>query len=146
MNFKKVNGLGRAEYAVKAMNAAMDNLHNPDYVDAWLTWFDKQPSDSPCGHCGICEECAPQINGGSGCRNCAEGHALVCADDCPQPEFYAGDLEEIAHAVITRIADAFTEFNRVTAMLPRPVDVQSIIDGIRAEIALPGYVEGLLPL
>lgn len=130
MNFKKVNGLGRAEYAIRAMNAAMDNLHNPIYVDTWLTWFDKQPSD----------------NAGGQCSNCAEGSGVVCADDCPQPEFYVGDLEEIAHAVITRIADAFTEFNRVSAMLPRPVDVQSIIDGIRAEIALPGYVEGLLPL
>lgn len=29
------------------------------------------------GQCGICTDCVPQINGGSGFSNCAEAHAAL---------------------------------------------------------------------
>lgn len=31
--------------------------------------------------CGICADCVPQINGGSGFNNCAEAHAAQLAED-----------------------------------------------------------------
>ncbi|HBZ9211627.1 TPA: hypothetical protein MNC23_005344, partial [Citrobacter freundii] len=33
------------------------------------------------GWCGICADCAPQINGGSGFKNCAEAHDAQLAED-----------------------------------------------------------------
>lgn len=33
------------------------------------------------GQCGICANCAPQINGGSGFINCGEAHAAQFAED-----------------------------------------------------------------
>lgn len=33
------------------------------------------------GQCGICANCAPQINGGSGFNNCEEAHAAKLAED-----------------------------------------------------------------
>lgn len=34
------------------------------------------------GQCGICAECVPQINGGSGFSNCAEAHAAEICQTC----------------------------------------------------------------
>lgn len=33
------------------------------------------------GYCGICANCVPQIDGGSGFQNCAEAHAAQLAED-----------------------------------------------------------------
>ncbi|HGW6103698.1 TPA: hypothetical protein ACNIQM_001826 [Citrobacter werkmanii] len=33
------------------------------------------------GYCGICADCVPQINGGSGFNNCEEAHAAQMAED-----------------------------------------------------------------
>lgn len=33
------------------------------------------------GCCGICANCVPQIDGGSGFHNCAEAHAAQLAED-----------------------------------------------------------------
>jgi hypothetical protein len=131
MNFKKVHGLGRADYAKKALDAAMSNLHNPEYVDAWIAWFDKQPDDTQRNQC---EQCAPGV---------------VCPDDCPQPEFYQCDLEEVAHAVVSRVEAELVIFLRSNAPLmtcpPLPLELQSMLNLIRGELSEPGYVEGLLP-
>lgn len=131
MTFKIVCGLGRAEYAVKAINAAMEKMHTPEYVDRWLTWFDKQPDDSVVG-----DQCA----------NCTPG--VVCPDDCPQPEYYLGDLEEVAHAMVTRTESALSllvqQMARPGSVATLAPEVKALFDGIRAEISLPGYVEGLI--
>ncbi|EAA7948179.1 hypothetical protein KPL88_000646 [Salmonella enterica] len=37
------------------------------------------------GDCGICANCAPQINGGSGFKNCAEAHAAQLEEDEMSP-------------------------------------------------------------
>lgn len=156
MTFKTVHGLGRAECAIKAVNAALDKCVSPVRVDAWLKWFDEQPGDVQ--QCGICAECVQQVDGGSGFDNCQQAHAsqcdhcnvtTVCPDDCPQPEYYLGDLEEVAHAMVTRTESALSELVRQMA---RPGSVatldpavKALFDGIRSEISLPGYVEDLLP-
>ncbi|WP_193147887.1 hypothetical protein [Citrobacter freundii] len=131
MKFKKVHGLGRADYAKKALDAAMSNLHNPEYVDAWIAWFDKQPDDTQRSQC---EQCAP---------------CVVCPDDCPQPEFYMEDLEEVAHAVVSRVeSELFALANRLN---PGRTDlimddpVMRVLNAVRGELSEPGYVEGLLP-
>lgn len=145
MNFKTVHGLGRADYAKKALDAAMSNLHNPEYVDAWVKWFDAQEPDcvvQPGGEC--CNRDA------SGCFNCQHSAGVVCPDDCPQPEFYPCDLEEVAHAVVTRVEsaiDAKLERFRASSAIheAKPKWLEIMFEEIRAEIAIPGYVEGLLP-
>lgn len=132
MTFKTVHGLGRAEYAIKAVNAALEKCVAPIHVEKWLEWFDAQPGDvtenSQCDHCNV---------------------TTVCPDDCPQPEYYLGDLEEVAHAMVTRTESALSELVRQMA---RPGSVatldpavKALFDGIRSEISLPGYVEELLP-
>ena len=132
MNFKTVHGLGRDDYAKKALDAAMSNLHNPEYVDSWIAWFDKQSDDTQRNQC---EQCAPGV---------------VCPDDCPQPEFYLGDLEEVAHMTVTRIESALVEYLRVKApaytATGLPAELKVMFDMIRTELSEPGYVEGLLPL
>lgn len=45
MNFKTVNGLGKAEYVKKAVNTALDKGMSPDYVTEWGKWFDRQSGD-----------------------------------------------------------------------------------------------------
>lgn len=166
MTFKTVHGLGRSDYAIKAINAALDNCQSPHHVDAWLKWFDQQPADNLDGftaevsrQCGICAQCVPQVGGGSGFDNCQQAHAAstqcdncqvttVCPDDCPQPEFHTGDLEEVAHAMVSRVESAIVELIRTVtgdAEARMQPELAALIEGIRAEIALPGYVEGLLP-
>lgn len=128
MNFKTVHGLGRADYAKKALDAAMSNLHNPEYVDAWIAWFDKQPDDTQRNQC---EQCTPGV---------------VCPDDCPQPEFYLGDLEEVAHAVITRAESVIAKmFSDVAPGSKAAAYAAILFDDIRGELTQPGYVEELLP-
>lgn len=137
MNFKTVHGLGRSDYAIKAINAALDNCQSPHHVDAWLKWFDQQPADNLDG---FTAEVSRQ------CDHCPV--TTVCPDDCPQPEFYTSDLEEVAHAMVKRVEDAICEFVRVASACgdgAMPKWFTSMMDGIRAEIATPGYVEGLLP-
>lgn len=144
MNFKTVHGLGRADYAKKALDAVMSNLHNPEYVDAWVKWFDAQEPDcvvQPGGEC--CNRDA------SGCFNCQYSAGVVCPDDCPHPEFYPSDLEEVAHAVVSRIEAELTAVIRrfypgatgVTTEGP----LMELLSAVRADLSEPGYVEGLLP-
>lgn len=142
MNFKTVHGLGRSDYAIKAINAALDNCQSPHHVDAWLKWFDQQPGDNS----GLDAAILSDIESRSQCDNCQV--TTACPDDCPQPEFYTGDLEEVAHAMVKRVEDAICEFVRVATACGDegvPAWFTSMMDGIRAEIATPGYVEGLLP-
>lgn len=154
MNFKTVHGLGRADYAKKALDAAMSNLHNPEYVDAWIAWFDKQPAD-------VASNFTPeQLKAYTAkelleanpvmmdqCAHCTPG--VVCPDDCPQPEFYLWDLEEVAHAVVSRVEAELVAFLRSNAPLmtcpPLPPELQNMLNLIRGELSEPGYVEGLLP-
>lgn len=142
MNFKTVYGLGRAEYAAKAVNAALGNCQSPHHVDAWLKWFDAQPADAS----DLNKAIPGDIDRRSQCDCCQV--TTVCPDDCPQPEFYVGDLEEVAHAMVTRVGDAIAEYVRVSSdggNVGMPKWFISMMDGIHAEIAAPGYVEGLIP-
>ena len=137
MNFKTVHGLGRSDYAIKAINAALDNCQPPHHVDAWLKWFDQQPADNLDG---FTAEVSRQ------CDHCPV--TTVCPDDCPQPEFHTGDLEEVEHAMVTRVESAVIELIRTVNRDPDArltPEVAALFEGVRAEIAIPGYVEGLLP-
>jgi hypothetical protein len=40
--------------------------------------------------CGICANCVPQIDGGSGFKTCAEAHAAE-QEDCMTGEYICGD-------------------------------------------------------
>ncbi len=42
------------------------------------------------GQCGICANCVPQVNGGSGFSNCADAHAAQIEED---DEFSAYEIE-----------------------------------------------------
>lgn len=154
MNFKTVHGLGRADYAKKALDAAMSNLHNPEYVDAWIAWFDKQPADAASNFTpeqlkayteSELQAANPVMM--DQCAHCTPG--VVCPDDCPQPEFYQCDLEEVAHAVVSRVEAELTAVIRrfypgatgVTTEGP----LMEVLSAIRADLSAPGYVEGLLP-
>ena len=170
MTFKTVNGLGREHYVAKAFETAMTNFANPSYVDAWIEWFDKQPGDDNGQHtaavvtpvekltgemvreleaakqCGICEQCVPQVGGGSGCRNCSEGHAVMCADDCPTPEYHAGDLEEVAALQTERVYRALAEMAKVNS--PSGTlshTIEAMFQELRQELKTPGYAVGLVP-
>lgn len=154
MNFKTVHDLGRADYAKKALDAAMSNLHNPEYVDAWIAWFDKQPSDADCHFTKeqLSTYTESELRAANPvmmdqCAHCTPG--VVCPDDCPQPEFYLGDLEEVAHAVVSRVEAELVIFLRSIAPLmtypPLPLELQNMLNLIRGELSEPGYVEGLLP-
>ncbi|MGK3630401.1 hypothetical protein ACSLOU_00640 [Enterobacter cloacae] len=149
MTFKTVHGLGRSDYAKKAFETAMSNFANPSFVDAWLEWFDKQPGDGMAGR-----DESPCLTMAGQCERCPS--PAVCPPECPendpdmpQPEYYLGDLEEVAHAMVTRTESALSELVRQMA---RPGSVatldpavKALFDGIRSEISLPGYVEELLP-
>lgn len=142
MTFKTVHGLGRSDYAIKAINAALDNCQSPQHVDAWLKWFDQQPGD----HSSLNEAILDDIERRSQCDRCQV--TTVCPDDCPQPEYYLGDLEEVAHAMVTRVESAVIELIRTVTRDPAAglqPEVAALFEGVRAEITLPGYVEGLLP-
>jgi len=147
MNFKTVHGLGREEYAIKALNTAMDKGLPPYHVDAWLKWFDAQPEDNHAALGEFTSAARDFLGGVKQCHQCE--HGVACPDDCPQPEFYVGDLEEVAHAMVKRIDDAMYEAaRRLTpngASDAMPYWYTALMDGIRAEIATPGYVEALLP-
>lgn len=145
MTFKTVHGLGRAEYANKAINAALEKCVSPVHVDAWLKWFDAQPGDCIVDP----DECCNRDE--SGCLNCQHSAGVVCPDDCPQPEYYTGDLEEVAHAA-SRVA---IELAIGVVREAHPMHLSTVggivkilegtLDQVQAEIARPGYVEGLLP-
>lgn len=142
MNFKTVHGLGRTEYAIKAINAALDSCNSPHHVDAWLKWFDAQPGD----HSDLDAAILSDIERRSQCDNC--NVTTVCPEDCPQPEFYASDLEEVAHAMVTHLESAMKKLVReYTSGMRRTItpEVAEVFEKARAEISLPGYVEGLLP-
>ncbi|MBF0035596.1 hypothetical protein HAX39_23795 [Citrobacter freundii] len=154
MKFKTVHGLGRADYAKKALDAAMSNLHNPEYVDSWIAWFDKQPADVASNFTPeqLKAYTASELQAANPvmmdqCAHCTPG--VVCPDDCPQPEFYPCDLEEVAHAVVSRVEAELVIFLRSTAPLmtcpPLPLELQNMLNLIRGELSEPGYVEGLLP-
>lgn len=131
MTFKTVHGLGRAEYALKAVEKAMESGMNPSFVEVWVKWFDGAEGDA--------------LNQ---CDHCEHGMGVVCPDDCPQPEFYVGDLEEVAQAMVKRVEDAINEYSRQVypdSAVAMPSWAVALFDGIRAEIATPGYVEALLP-
>ena len=173
MTFKTVNGLGREHYAKKAFETAMANFANPSFVDTWLDWFDKHPGDNINGQhtsavatpvekltgemvrelesakqCGICEQCVPQVGGGSGCRNCSEGHAVMCADDCPTPEYHAGDLEEVAALQTQRVKRAVIGImEQMRDILPAQCYrlIDTTLNELEGELRTPGYVEALLP-
>lgn len=154
MKFKTVHGLGRADYAKKALEAALANLHSPKFVDAWLEWFDKQPADTDCHFTKeqLSTYTASELQAANPvmldqCAHCTPG--VVCPDDCPQPEFYPCDLEEVAHAVVSRVEAELVIFLRSNAPLmtcpPLPLELQNMLNLIRGELSEPGYVEGLLP-
>ena len=154
MNFKTVHGLGRADYAKKALDAAMSNLHNPEYVDAWIAWFDKQPADVDCHFTKeqLNTYTESELRAANPvmmdqCAHCIPG--VVCPDDCPQPEFYLGDLEGVAHAVVSLIdGELLAAMRKQMPDLhysPLPEWVRELMDRIRGELSEPGYVEGLLP-
>lgn len=139
MNFKTVHGLGREEYAIKAVNTAMEKGMPPYHVDQWLKWFDAQPEDNPAALGGFTKD--------QQCKHC--GDRVACADDCPQPEFYVGDLEEVAQAMVKRVEDALQGVVEAMSADDKPYCfpawMVALFDGVRAEIATPGYVEALLP-
>lgn len=153
MKFKTVHGLGRADYAKKALDAAMSNLHNPEYVDAWIAWFDKQPADAGSNFTQeqLAKYSQDELRAANPvmldqCSQCAPG--VVCPDDCPQPEFYPCDLEEVAHAVVSRVeAELVALINTRQPLVcpPLPSELQNMLNLIRGELSEPGYVEGLLP-
>jgi hypothetical protein len=130
----------------------MGKALNPSFTESWLEWFDKQPDDNAPKVSTACivassdaTECANFDK--SGCRNCENSAAVICPPECPPPEaeYYLGDLEEIAHAVLARTADAFKEYVRATGRAADSRIASQIFDGIAAEVGKPGYVEGLLP-
>ncbi|MBF4179685.1 hypothetical protein [Lelliottia nimipressuralis] len=146
MTFKTVHGLGRSEYARKAIKFALDSGQSPHHVDAWLKWFDIQEPDcivQPGGEC--CNRDS------SGCSNCQHGLGVVCPDDCPQPEFYLGDLEEVAHAAsklaIEIAAGAIKAAHPMYISCVRDITrlLEGALDEVNASFATPGYVEGLIP-
>ncbi|MFU1851394.1 hypothetical protein [Citrobacter portucalensis] len=154
MSFKTVHGLGRAEYAQKALGAAMSNLHSPEYVDAWVKWFDAQPADvasnfTPEQLKAYTEKELREANPVmlDQCAHCIPG--VVCPDDCPQPEFYPCDLEEVAHAVVSRVEVAVMEAYQKCYPERRGLAVGGpLLEALRMvsdELSEPGYVEGLLP-
>lgn len=68
--------------------------------------------------------------------------------DTPTPEYFAGDLEEVAHATLQLAEIAVRDRYRLrvgnlTAELP--ADAKEIFAGIAQQMATPGFVEGLLP-
>lgn len=65
-----------------------------------------------------------------------------------EPEFYQCDLEEVAHAVVSRVEAELVEYLRARIPLycpPLPSELQGLLNSIRVELSEPGYVEGLLP-
>lgn len=59
--------------------------------------------------CGICVNCVPQINGGSGFNNCDEAHAAQLAEDNAQ-QFTKEQLIEQARKNIEVLTGAVTRF------------------------------------
>lgn len=141
MNFKTVCGLGRNDYAKKALFTAMDKGLDADCLAGWLRWFDNAKADE-----------LPKAEAVPDCDQCREGalggcHTCIYLEsrDEPKPEYYLGDLEEVSHATIKRVEDAMREYGRIAHNAEMPAWVGELFDGIRAEVGEPGYVEGLLP-
>jgi|GEM_PF-5164764 len=68
--------------------------------------------------------------------------------DAPTPEYFAGDLEEVAHATLHLAEIAVRDKYRIMARNPTaelPADAKEIFAGIAQHMAVPGFVEGLLP-
>ena len=136
MTFKTVHGLGREHYAKKAFETAMANFANPSFVDTWLDWFDKHPGD----------EQTKAANGG--CTGCFNAAAVVCADDCPTPEYHAGDLEEVAALQTQRVKRAVVGImEQMRDILPAQCYrlIDTTLNELDSELRTPGYVEALLP-
>lgn len=55
------------------------------------------------GWCGICADCVPQINGGSGFKNCAEAHDAQLAEDIGMNK----RLTDERIAELTKMADTY---------------------------------------
>jgi len=152
MTFKTVHGLGRNEYAIRAFNVAMDKALNPSFVDAWVEWFNAAPADKescPGVECERnCGDCVP-FGVKSQCDHCQV--TTICPDDCPQPEFYLGDLEEVAHAAsklaIEIAVGAIKAAHPMHISCVRDITrlLGGVLDEVNASFAAPGYVEGLIP-
>lgn len=84
------------------------------------------------------------------CDGC-EYNLTILPSDCPQPEYYLGDLEEVAHAASRAAIELAIGVVRAAhpIYLSTVGDIVKILGGaldqIQAEISRPGYVEELLP-
>lgn len=162
MTFKTVNGLGREHYVAKAFETAMANFANPSYVDVWIEWFDKQEGDKQ--HAGavatpvekLTGEMVRELEAGAassgverqGCIGCFNAAAVVCADDCLHPEYYAADLEEVAVLQTVRVKNAVMALcAEHRDILPPAIhrDISVLMEELGNELKTPGYVEALLP-
>ncbi|MGB7801029.1 hypothetical protein [Buttiauxella sp.] len=110
---------------------------SPQVIDEYMTAIRKEretitaaPAPAPAPAAEV-SKCAAACAG-----------AVVCKPECPEPEYYKGDLEEVAHAVLTRVTDAMHEYQRVTGH--KMIVATHLMDGIRSELKTPGYVEALL--
>lgn len=141
MNFKTVHGLGRQEFARKALDVALNSGLPPHHIDSWLKWFDGQPSDD------VPAPAAPESCAGIKCDdNCVDclPFGVPPPSDDPEPEYHAADLEEVAHKTINLIHGLAVEVMR--KMYPNATDIggdlKEVLDTARARVSAPGVVLG----
>lgn len=119
MEFKTVVGLGRQDVVRRAFNVAMDKGLSPEFVTRWEEWA----------------------------RGAKEGSTLepgAVYDDCPIPEYHAGDLEEVATVQTQRIEAALRGlYTRLGAEMPDVISM--LFRELEGELKTPGYVVGLVP-
>lgn len=106
---------------------------SPQVIDEYMTAIRKERETITAAPAPAAEvsKCAAACTG-----------AVVCKPECPEPEYYKRDLEEVVHAVLTRVTDAMHEYQRVTGH--KMIVATHLMDGIRSELKTPGYVEALL--
>ena len=176
MKQKTVRGITRSRLFARCFEASMDRGAGPGFADSWLKWFDAQPDDNAPASVtevkrpfeagdldavtvsetcivasGDPKECANFDN--SGCANCEYHASIACPDDCPQPEFYIADLEEVAAMQTSRIEAALIQLVGLNSPMAdgngsnraAPGWLVTLFAELHQELKTPGYVVGLIP-
>ncbi|GDX06326.1 hypothetical protein [Buttiauxella sp. A111] len=156
MEEKTVRGITRNRLMGRCFDVSMDKALPPGFVDAWVKWFDEMPDDKAAPQ--VTEVKRPFEAGdldavASGCGHCPNAAQTVCADDCPPPEYYAADLEEVAAMQTSRIEAALIQLVGVNNPMAdsngnhraAPAWLSSLFVELQNEIKTPGYVAGLIP-
>lgn len=67
------------------------------------------------------------------------------AVETPKAEYFIGDLEEVAHAVLSEVETAMLHLAQAMYDSQIPPEIKGVLSGLAQRMATPGYVEGLLP-